>query len=81
MTARVPGLWRYVVAHPSSLGPLVGAAWRVRRRGWWRRAPFLPVPDERYWEFRVNTAAGRGTLNTREVVAAARWTVAQRVGK
>ena len=27
-------------------------------RGWWRRFPPLPLPDERYWRFRMETAYG-----------------------
>lgn len=26
--------------------------------GWWRRRPFLPVPDTGYWRFRMVTAYG-----------------------
>jgi hypothetical protein len=31
---------------------------RVARRGWWRRPPFLPVPDPGYVGFRLETAYG-----------------------
>jgi hypothetical protein len=27
-------------------------------RGWWRRSPFLPVPDAAWWRFRMHTAFG-----------------------
>jgi len=27
-------------------------------RAWWRRAPFLPLPDRRWLEFRLETAYG-----------------------
>ncbi|MDE3064081.1 MAG: hypothetical protein KGJ36_00230 [Acidobacteriota bacterium] len=79
---RVPGLARYVLARPWRAVTLARAGWRLRRNGWWRRAPFLPVPDERYWRFRVTTAMGReGTPTPRDVVDAARWALSQRVGK
>jgi len=26
--------------------------------GWWRRSPFLPLPDARYWRFRLETSNG-----------------------
>jgi hypothetical protein len=28
--------------------------------GWWRRAPFLPLPDAAYLRFRLQTAYGSG---------------------
>ncbi len=33
-------------------------AGRLARPGWWRRRPFLPVPDEALWRFRMETAYG-----------------------
>lgn len=32
--------------------------WRLRRRDWWRQAPFLPVPAAAYLRFRLVTAYG-----------------------
>jgi len=29
-------------------------------RRWWRRPPFLPLPDAAYVEFRMETAFGSG---------------------
>ena len=51
------------------------AAWRLRRRGWWWRPPFLPLPDEAYWHFRMVTATGEMTSRPSwtMVVDAARW--------
>ncbi|HET6810530.1 MAG TPA: hypothetical protein VFH50_05935 [Acidimicrobiales bacterium] len=31
---------------------------RLAPPGWWRRAPHLPLPDERYLAFRMETAYG-----------------------
>ena len=36
--------------------PVVG--WRFRRRGWYRRWPFLPLPSRKYMEWREHTAFG-----------------------
>ncbi len=63
-----PGLWL------SGLGALL----RLARRGWWRRAPFLPLPGEEYWRFRLETAYGGpegtgGALTTADVVSFLRW--------
>ncbi|OYV60085.1 MAG: hypothetical protein B7Z69_05260 [Actinobacteria bacterium 21-73-9] len=74
------GLVGHVRHHPGDVAALARAGWRLRRRGWWRRWPFLPVPDRVYWRFRVATATGRedGCLGVDEVVRAARWSVSQK---
>ena len=68
----------YVLRHPTSLVPIVRAAWRLRRDGWWRQSPFLPVPGESYWAFRLQTAFGVSgeAPKPADVVAAAKWSVA-----
>ena len=38
---------------------LLRAAWAFRRRGWWSRPPFLPLPDRTYLRWRMYTAYGR----------------------
>ncbi|MCP4305269.1 MAG: hypothetical protein GY788_10420 [bacterium] len=30
----------------------------VSRRNWWRKAPFLPIPDQPYADWRLATAQG-----------------------
>src|SRR5437588_9269780 len=47
-----------VWSRPRLWGSALGALRRMARRGWWRRAPFLPVPGEQYWAFRLETAYG-----------------------
>ena len=37
---------------------LVRTGWAFRRREWWRRAPFLPLPDRAYLRWRMYTAYG-----------------------
>lgn len=46
--ARRPDLW--MVAARSGLS--------MAGRGWWRKPPFLPVPDEQWLRFRMTTAYG-----------------------
>jgi hypothetical protein len=47
---------------------------RIARPGWWRRAPFLPLPDAAYVRFRLETAYGAdGTPATRDLIAYLRW--------
>ena len=43
---------------PRLVAPLLGAAWRFRARGWYRRAPFLPLPPPSYLAWRLHTAFG-----------------------
>jgi len=77
-----PGLARYLLRHPSGIAPVARAGWQLRRVGWWRRPPFLPLPAPSYWEFRLTTVAGASKkIDPREVVAAAKWSVRQRVGE
>ena len=37
---------------------LVRVGWRFRRRGWWKRPPFLPLPATEYVRWRMHTAYG-----------------------
>jgi hypothetical protein len=64
------------IRHPALLPALVAAAWRFRAAGWWRRAPFLPVPPRRYLEWRLHTAFGSADAvpTSRQLAAYLRWT-------
>lgn len=44
--------------HPALALDLVRVAWRFRGREWFRRAPFLPLPDATYLKWRMYTAYG-----------------------
>jgi hypothetical protein len=46
--ARRPWLW----------GTAVRQLFRLAPNGWWRRPPFLPLPDRRYLAFRLATQYG-----------------------
>ena len=77
------GTLRHVLRRPHDGVALLRSAWRMRRRYWWRTAPFLPVPDEKYWAFRVSTAYGDAdaTVSIDDAVAAARWSLRHRPGR
>jgi hypothetical protein len=47
-----------VLRHPSLWGIALGQALRLAPDGWWRRKPFLPVPDPSYLRFRLETQYG-----------------------
>lgn len=49
-----------VVARPDLWRTALRVVLRLAPRGWWRRAPHLPLPDRGYWEFRATTAFGSG---------------------
>ncbi|MGE3619313.1 MAG: hypothetical protein AB7L84_02530 [Acidimicrobiia bacterium] len=70
--ARHPGLWVTAVRQLAVLAA----------PGWWRRPPFLPLPDRAYLRFRLQTAyGGEGELDALsgdDVVAYLRWCRAQR---
>lgn len=64
--ARRPALW------PAALG----AARRLVPSGWWRRPPFLPLPDAAYWQFRMETAFGtdpRRRPSAQEIIEYLAW--------
>ena len=54
---------------------LLTLAWAFRRRQWWRLAPFLPLPDRDYLEWRLHTASGeeRALPPVEDVLRFARW--------
>lgn len=79
-TLRPPGISTYVLRHPSSAMTLARAGWPLRASDWWRRPPFLPLPDKAYWDFRMSTyGTGVGASFTpAAMVDAARWSLLQR---
>jgi hypothetical protein len=54
---------------------LLRAAWAFRRRQWWRRPPFVPLPDPTYLRWRMYTAYGdeAAVPPVRDVIGFARW--------
>jgi hypothetical protein len=64
--------------------PALGAAllrvnWRFRRRHWYRRPPFLPIPDKTYLRWRLLTAYGDPNIvpPAEDIARYARWAVRQ----
>lgn len=45
-------------ASPSLAADLLRVAWRFRARDWYRKPPFLPLPDRAYVGWRMHTAYG-----------------------
>ncbi|HWV56572.1 MAG TPA: dephospho-CoA kinase [Longimicrobiales bacterium] len=69
-------LARVVLRHPALAWPLLRAGWRFRRRDWFRRPPFLPLPPPNYLEWRLETAYGstRALPEPTELRRYLRWT-------
>ena len=44
------------VVRPRLAFDLLRTAWAFRRRRWWARPPFLPLPDRDYLRWRMYTA-------------------------
>jgi hypothetical protein len=63
------------LTNPATGIALLKVAWRFRRRGWWRRPPFLPVPSVPYVQWRMHTAYGNHNAvpPVADVVRYARW--------
>lgn len=54
---------------------LLSLAWAMRRRGWYRIPPFLPVPPAEYIRWRMYTAYGdeQAVPPAEDVLRFARW--------
>jgi hypothetical protein len=64
--------------HPSLWGTALVQAGRMSRPGWWRRPPFVPVPDRDYVRFRLETQYGSagladGAADPDDLVVYLRW--------
>ncbi len=61
--------------NPPLAGALIRVMWRFRRRKWYRRPPFLPLPARDYVRWRMHTAYGDhdAVPPVRDVIRYARW--------
>jgi hypothetical protein len=65
------------VRDPRLAAALLRVGWRFRRRLWYRRPPFLPIPDRDYLRWRMLTAYGDpdAVPSADDVARYARWAV------
>lgn len=65
---------------PSLAVALLRVAWRFRRRGWYAKPPFLPLPPRDYVRWRMYTAYGDydAVAPADDVERYARWAVRAR---
>jgi hypothetical protein len=64
------------IRRPALVIDLVRTGWRFRRRDWYRRPPFLPLPDRDYLAWRMHTAYGdhHAIPPADDIERYARWT-------
>jgi hypothetical protein len=63
-----------VTGRPDLWATAIRQGRRLARPRWWRRFPFLPVPDGRYLAFRFETQYGSaGRPDARDLVAYLEW--------
>jgi hypothetical protein len=61
--------------NPAIAFSLARVGWRFRRRGWYKRFPFLPLPARDYVRWRMHTAYGRDDAvpPVDDLIRYARW--------
>jgi len=65
-----------VLCRPFLWGAALRAVVRLAPRHWWRRWPFLPMPDRQYLAFRVQTqygGTGTNAFEPSDVLKYLRW--------
>lgn len=65
---------------PRLLLALISTGWRFRRRDWFRRPPFLPLPPADYMRWRMHTAFGDepDALSAKDLEAYVLWSARMR---
>ena len=73
----VTALTLRTIRRPSLASDLLRVAWRFRHRHWYRRFPFLPIPEREYVRWRMYTAYGDADAipTAKELERYARWAV------
>jgi hypothetical protein len=63
------------VGRPALARDLIATAWAFRRREWFSRPPFLPLPDVDYLRWRMYTAYGDESAvpPAEDIIRFARW--------
>jgi hypothetical protein len=62
-----------VLAHPRLWSTALVQAGRLSRPRWWRRPPFLPIPDADYLRFRFETQYGPDDPDPGDLVRYLEW--------
>jgi hypothetical protein len=72
------GSWQILLAvlvRPDLWWSGLGAVRRLAAPGWWKSSPYLPMPDERLWGFRMVTAYGspHAVPDAADVISYLKW--------
>ena len=68
------GLARELMRRPKLWPTAIVQAGEFAPNGWWKRAPFLPIPDAKYMAFRLETQYGTtGTPEPHHVIEYLAW--------
>jgi hypothetical protein len=82
----VTGLQRSILfialTRPWLILEILGLGWAMRRRGWYRIPPFLPLPHPEYLRWRMETAYGdpEASPPIAETLRYLRWSTRMRRG-
>jgi hypothetical protein len=80
-TWRAAGIFLAIAIRPHLWWVAVRQTARIARPGWWRRAPFLPLPDADYLRFRLETGYGAVIVPpAADLVAYLEWCAPGRAG-
>jgi len=72
--ALVVGAARVLVAHPTLWPTAARQVARMVAPRWWRRPPFLPLPDPAYVRFRLETQyGGAASVDPDDLIAYLEW--------
>jgi hypothetical protein len=74
-TSLSAALFARAAVNPRVALDLIALAWSMRRRRWYREAPFLPLPPPEYVRWRMLTAYGDADAvpPVDDVIRLARW--------
>ena len=64
-----------VAIRPKLWSVAVTQLFRLAPRSWWRRSPFLPIPNKQYLRFRTQTQYGGDAhqIEVRDVLSYLNW--------
>lgn len=65
-----------VARRPSLWSAAIGAVMDLAPAGWWRQPPFLPLPDDDWLRFRLETAYGgdgTGPIRSEDLITWLEW--------
>ncbi len=64
-----------ILKHPNLWLTALRTLWSFSHPNWWKKKPFLPLPDQKWLSFRLKTAYGNNTdeINGQDLLAWLQW--------